>query len=140
MRRMIRESKPSGATDLNGVSPRMLKTWTERSGFLLNAVRYVINVSIQTGQIPTAWKTSKLYPNYKGKGSRHETTSYRPIALANPVCKIFEACINEQLVRYLESRNILSQSQQCAVQSTYPHCATVLAAKCIFNTSGASAG
>ena len=111
VRKLIRESKPSSATDLNGISPKMLKIWTEKSGFLLNAVRYVINYSIQTGQIPSEWKTSKLYPNFKGKGSRHETSSYRPIALANPVCKIFEAAINEQLVEFLESRNILSQSQ-----------------------------
>ena len=111
VKKLIKDSKPSSATDLNGISPKTLKIWSERSGFLSNAVTYIINTSIKDGQIPSVWKTSKLYPNYKGKGSRHETTSYRPIALANPICKIFEACINEQLVKFLESRNILSQSQ-----------------------------
>ena len=111
VKKLIKDSKPSSATDLNGISPKMLKIWAGKSGFLLNAVRYVINTSIQSGKIPSVWKTSKLYPNFKGKGSRHETKSYRPIALANPICKIFEAAINEQLIGFLESRNILSQSQ-----------------------------
>ena len=111
VKKLIQNSKPSSAADMYGISPKMLKEWACKSDFLLAAVTYIINFSILSGEIPSEWKISKLYPNYKNKGSRHLTSSYRPIALGNPCIKIFEAAINEQIVDFLESRKYLSQSQ-----------------------------
>ena len=109
--KIIRESKPSTATDIHGISPKMLKTWASKSQFLVTAVAFVVNSCIIAGEIPSEWKVSKLYPCYKGKGSRHDTSSYRPIALGSPLIKVFESAVNRQLVDFMESRGYLSKSQ-----------------------------
>ena len=90
IRKIIRDSKPSVATDMYGLSPKMMKHWAISKPFI-TAVTYVVNFCILSGKIPEEWKISKLYPCYKGKGSRHQTTSYRPIALGSPLIKVFEA-------------------------------------------------
>ena len=109
--KIVRDSKPSTATDMYGISPKMLKLWSSRSRYLVSAITFVINNCIVDGEIPVEWKTSKLYPCYKSKGSRHQTSSYRPIALGSPLIKIFEAAVNTQLVHFMESRGYLSESQ-----------------------------
>ena len=60
---------------------------------------------------PDAWHTSVVVPSHKPGRDPELPQSYRPIALTSCVCKLFERMVNNRLVWYLESKNLLSNRQ-----------------------------
>ena len=61
--------------------------------------------------IPPQWTHSYIIPIHKPNKSPNITTSYRPIALTNALCKITERIVNYRLRKYLECYNLLDQYQ-----------------------------
>jgi len=45
------------------------------------------------------------------KGSRAEVCNYRPVALTSVVCKVLETIIRNNIVKHMETNNLLSQHQ-----------------------------
>ena len=60
---------------------------------------------------PDAWHTSVVVPSHKPGRDPELPQSYRPIALTSCVCKLFERMVDNWLVWYLESKNLLSNRQ-----------------------------
>jgi hypothetical protein len=56
--------------------------------------------------IPQCFKAANVIQLYKGKGSRREANSYRPIALLNIYSKIFERFLFYRLNVRIESQLI----------------------------------
>ena len=50
-------------------------------------------------------------PLYKGKGSKHEKNNYRPIAVIGHIAKIFERCVQRQLMHYLAVNDYIGYDQ-----------------------------
>ena len=48
---------------------------------------------------PNHLKIAQIIPIYKS-GKKDEPSNYRPVSLLNPVCKIFEKYLYEQLKKY----------------------------------------
>ena len=71
---------------------------------------YIANLMLTTGVFPTRLKTAIIKPIYK-KGDKAQIKNYRPIALLNNLSKIFERVLNERIISFLESKNLLSDSQ-----------------------------
>lgn len=64
------------------------------------------NSSIRTGQFPDAWRKVLVKPILKS-GSPHEISNNRPISLLPVTSKVLEKIIPEQLLTYLENKNLL---------------------------------
>ena len=60
---------------------------------------------------PDSWHTSIIIPSHKSGKDPELPSSYRPIALTSCVCKLFERMVNNRLVWYLETKNLLSNRQ-----------------------------
>ena len=60
---------------------------------------------------PDTWKGSVVIPSYKPGKDPENAKNYRPIALTSVICKLFERMVNNRLVWYLESKNLLSNRQ-----------------------------
>ena len=58
-----------------------------------------------------SWHTSVVVPSHKSGRDPELPQSYRHIALTSCVCKLFERMVNNRLVWYLESKNLLSNRQ-----------------------------
>ena len=71
----------------------------------------LFNLSLQQKLVPVDWKTARVTPVYKGKGSRSESTNFRPIFVICHIAKIFEKCIQSQLLDYLEKYDFISCDQ-----------------------------
>ena len=56
----------------------------------------LINCCIDQGCFPNHLKIAQIIPICKS-GKKDEPSNYRPISLLNPVCKIFEKYLYEQL-------------------------------------------
>ena len=73
---------------------------------------HIINQSIKTGQIPSQLKIAKVLPIFKysnsSKMDKCNPGNYRPISLLPIFSKLLEKIVSEQLTRYLEFNQIIT--------------------------------
>ena len=65
----------------------------------------------ETGNVPKSWKEVTIIPIPKPGKDNTNPNNYRPIALTSCICKTLERMINERLVWYLETNNIITEFQ-----------------------------
>ena len=65
----------------------------------------------RTGKFPEDWHKAVIIPIPKPGKDKTEATNYRPIALTSCICKTMERMINNRLVWFLESNNLISGNQ-----------------------------
>ena len=65
----------------------------------------------ETGNVPKSWKEATIIPVPKPGKDNTNPNNYRPIALTSRICKTLERMINERLVWYLETNNIITEFQ-----------------------------
>ena len=70
----------------------------------------IINQSLYTGIFPDKLKVAKVLPLLK-KGDNWLMENYWPISLLSTLSKVFERVVFEQIYEYLNSNNLLYQSQ-----------------------------
>jgi hypothetical protein len=70
----------------------------------------IFNVSFQSSKIPEIWKMAIVTPIHK-KGPKSKVDNYRPISLTCISCKVMESVICEEVVKFLDSRNIIASEQ-----------------------------
>jgi hypothetical protein len=71
----------------------------------------LFNMSLSQCIVPESWKIANVIPIYKGKGSRLEVSSYRPISLTSVFCKVFEKLLRSKIFVYLEDNVLISSKQ-----------------------------
>lgn len=71
----------------------------------------IYNDIYQTGRYPNKWKEAIIIPIIKEGKDPAYPASYRPIALTNCLGKIFEAIINQRLIWFLETNNLINRFQ-----------------------------
>lgn len=78
---------------------------------LVKPLLKIFNVAFQSGTLPAVWKVAHVQPVFKNKGSRSETSNYRPISLTSTVCKVMERIIRIQMFAYLTKHKLISDNQ-----------------------------
>ena len=71
---------------------------------------HLFQQSLRDNSIPIIWKQAYVTPIYK-KGNRSDPKNYRPVSLTSLVCKTMEHIIVSQIMKHLESNNILVEVQ-----------------------------
>ena len=66
--------------------------------------------SFQNSVIPNELKLQFISPIFK-KGNRTDPANYRPVSITSHIIKVFERVMRNQLVDFLESNDILPESQ-----------------------------
>ena len=77
---------------------------------LTKPLTFIINLSLETGVVPSEWKVAKVIPLYKS-GSQAEIDNYRPISILPTLSKILEKIVYKQLMAHLERHNLLFEYQ-----------------------------
>ena len=77
----------------------------------LHILLNIFNNIWESGNFPPSWREAIVIPVPKPGKDHTDPTNYRPIALTSCVCKTMERMINERLVWYLESNNLISKEQ-----------------------------
>ena len=65
---------------------------------------------LETGSIPDVWRTANVSAIYK-KGEKFKASNYRPVSLTCISCKMFEHIIVSNIMRHLDTNNILTDCQ-----------------------------
>ena len=71
---------------------------------------HLFQQSLRDSSIPMTWKQAYVTPIYK-KGNRSDPKNYRPVSLTSLVCKTMEHILVSQIMKHLESNNILVEVQ-----------------------------
>jgi hypothetical protein len=99
---------PSKAsTDLDNLSYKILKAGRLA---LVTYLTDLFSLSLNLGQIPSAWKTAVVTPIHK-RGSRSEIKNYRPVSVTSCCLRVLERIINKNIQHFLSSNNALKDSQ-----------------------------
>ena len=77
---------------------------------IVGVLTYMLDFSLNTGQVPKRWKEAEVIPIFK-KGARSDPNNYRPVSLTATCCKIMETVIRDSLLSYLENNNLISDNQ-----------------------------
>ena len=77
----------------------------------LETLLNIMNEIWRTGKFPEDWHKAVIIPVPKPGKDKTEATNYRPIALTSCICKTMERMINDRLVWFLESNNLISGNQ-----------------------------
>ena len=104
--------KAAGST---GLGARILKIAAPAISLPLSRL---INHCIDTGTFPSAWKTAKVTPIYKGQGSKDDKNNYRPISVLPLLSKLFEKHVHQALYSYMKNNNLL-YTLQSGFQRSY---------------------
>ena len=105
--RICRELKPKISSGADFISNKLLK---EIAPIIITPLHYLINLSLETGFVPEEFKISKVVPVFKD-GDKHDFNNYRPISLLSSFSKLFEKIVASQLIRFLNSHDILYKHQ-----------------------------
>ena len=95
------------ATGPDGIPAIVLKMCAVELSPIL---RELFQYSLEKGIFPENWKSALVQPIPK-KGKKSDPNNYRPIALLPVISKVMEKYINESILNFLESNNIISDRQ-----------------------------
>ena len=95
-----------------GVDRIPVAFWKGCERSLALPITHLVNLSIQTGIVPTIFKTAIIHPVYKGsKKDSLSPASYRPVSVLPALSKVLEKIVCEQLTAFLEENSILPNEQ-----------------------------
>lgn len=104
---VVKHMSPKNSKDHYGLSNALIKRVID---CIVAPFTVLINEVIAKGKFPTSLKITKVIPVFK-KGKHDEITNYRPIALVPILSKIIEIILGKQLCKFLESNNLLCETQ-----------------------------
>lgn len=99
--------KNTNSVGFDGILTKVIKM---NIATLATPLTHIINLSLSTGVYPDSLKLTTVIPVHK-KGEKDEMKNYRPIALIPIISKIFEKVIYNQLYKFLETNNIITNQQ-----------------------------
>ena len=98
----LKNSKSSGLDNLDTYILKLIKST------IVPSVCHIVNLSLTTHRFPTKWKIAKVVPLYKGKGSKMDPKSYRPVAILPILSKVLERAMFQQVVYFMDSNNFFN--------------------------------
>ena len=106
--RIISKLKPKRSSGLDKIPTIVLKYLPEN---ILGTLVKLFNRSLEEGVFPQIYKTAKVVPIYKKKGSRKHIDQYRPVSLINCMSKIIEKIVYKRVSDFLDSNTFFTNRQ-----------------------------
>ena len=105
--KLLQGLKPDKAPGLDQIRPLLLQKLCLEIAPILQDI---FSKSLEDGSLPSEWLKANVSPIYK-KGDKPSPANYRPISLTCILCKIFEHKVASNLVKHLDSNQILYNLQ-----------------------------
>ena len=100
--KMLDANKASGPDGIHNI---VIKNCAET---IIRPLKIIFSRSLEEGIFPSIWKNANICPVYK-KGDKQLVANYRPIALLSNLSKVLERLVYNELYKYCEVNNILTE-------------------------------
>ena len=107
IRKQLLSLNSKKAVGLDDISSLFLRDGADS---IIAPVSHMINMSIMSQTVPSAFKQARVLPLYK-KGSKLDVGNYRPVSVLSVLSKVLERAIHGQLSEYLKKRGLLYEHQ-----------------------------
>ena len=107
VQRIISSLDSNKASGLDQISVKIIKAI---SSYVSGPISDIFNASLLQGKYPDSLKVGKITPIHK-KGDHSNINNYRPVTVLSVISKILERLMFNRLYSYLESNNLLHESQ-----------------------------
>ena len=104
---IVKDRNETNATGCYGIALKFIRDALPVISFYLTIT---VNTSIVTGSYPLLWKHAIVVPFHKS-GDAEDVNNYRPVSLLPILSKILEKIVSKQLMDYLETNKLLSNTQ-----------------------------
>ena len=104
---MVHNLKGKKSTGHDGIDNVLLKNIID---LIVDPLVHIFNLSLNSGIVPEGMKISKVIPVHK-KGEKENICNYRPISLLTTLSKLLEKVVYLRLLNFLNTHNIISNSQ-----------------------------
>ena len=102
----LNKLKKNKAPGWDGLVPSLYKCFDTNLRELLRAL---FNRVMETGSYPTQWSRGIIRPIHKSE-SKNDPSNYRGITLLNIVGKLFTSILNQRLLDWAESTNLINEA------------------------------
>lgn len=103
----ISELKTNSAPGHDNITARTIKQTHKE---ILEPIQHIVNRIFETSIIPNDMKTTIITPIHKA-GTETNIANYRPISTITTLTKIFEKCLKDKIIKFLQQHNIISPNQ-----------------------------
>ena len=114
MKHLIKGLKGKKSCGLDWVCGYSLKL---AATILLEELQFITNLSIRTSKHATQWKSSKVLPGWKSKGTKYDAKFYRPISNLDEISKFPERAVHLQTYKYLNEHNLIHSNHHGFLQN-----------------------
>jgi len=70
----------------------------------------MFNEAYSSGKVPIQWQTALITPIFK-HGDASDSANYRPIAVGEPLCRLYANILNHRLTQYTEQQQLRTHTQ-----------------------------
>ena len=105
--KLLSQLNPHKACGPDALPARVLKETAQQ---LAPALTIIFRRSLETGCVPATWKDANITPVFK-KGEKFRPSNYRPVSLTCICSKLLEHILVSNIMKHLESNNILVDCQ-----------------------------
>ena len=105
--KIMKNQKPKLSCGLDSINNKIVKICSEE---LAKPMSIIINKSIKTGYVPTAFKVARIIPLYK-KNAPDQCGNYRPVSLLSALSKILEKVVCHQMMLFMKDNRLICDKQ-----------------------------